>query len=229
MPEEKSSYQYSLEKCPDYGLLTVTIPQGKSLKVEAGAMAFMDSNLQTKTSMKGGFKRMLSGEKLFINEYSAPDKSGDIGIAPATPGDIKHLYLEGNTVYLQNSSYLASSPEISIEPQFQGFFKGLFSGESLFLIKAQGTGDIWFNTYGALIPVKVTESYVIDTGYIVGFTDGLDYKVETLSGFKSLFFSGEGLVCRFSGTGTVWIQTRLAPALVSWADAYRRVESKSSD
>jgi long-chain fatty acid transport protein len=57
---------------------------------------------------------------------------------------------------------------------------------------------------------------------------GLTYDVRPVSGLKSLFFSGEGLVCRFSGKGKVWIQTRLAPAIVQWADPFRRVEKKSN-
>jgi hypothetical protein len=33
---------------------------------------------------------------------------------------------------------------------------------------------------------------------------------------KSTLFSGEGLVCKFSGSGTVWLQTRSQDAFLSW-------------
>lgn len=225
---KKTDYPHSLACQPDYGMLNVTIPDGKTLKVEASAMAWMDCNLTMKAKMSGGFKRMLSGEKLFISEFSADGGEASMGIAPGTPGEIGHVYLEDSTVYLQNSSYLASSPDLALAIEFQGF-KGFFSGEKLFMIKVSGTGDLFFNTFGGLIEIDVKDSYVVDTGYIVGFTEDLQYDVRPVAGMKSLFFSGEGLVCRFRGEGKVWIQTRQSPAFIQWADAFRRVEKKSKD
>ena len=228
MQENKSDYKYDIASAPDFGMVNITVPQGKTLMAEASAMAYMDSTLKMKTKMKGGLKRALTREKLFINEFTADAGDADIGIAPGCPGDIGHLYLENETVFLQSSSYLASSPDLETGIDFQGF-RGFFSGEKIFMIRCSGTGDLWFNTFGGLIPIDVRDNYVVDTGYIVGFTEGLSYDVRPVAGMKSLFFSGEGLVCRFSGEGTVWIQTRQSPAFVSWADAFRRVEKKKKD
>lgn len=224
----KTDYPFSLDSQPDYGMLNVKIPEGKTLKVEASSMAWMDSSLTMKAKMKGGLKRMLSGENLFISEFTAGAGDAEMGIAPGTPGEIGHVYLENSTVYLQNSSFLASSPDLDVSIDFQGF-KGFFSGEKIFMIKCTGTGDLWFNTFGGLIEIDVEQNYVVDTGYIVGFTEGLSYDVRPVAGMKSLFFSGEGLVCRFTGEGKVWIQTRLSPAFVTWADPFRKVEKKSKD
>lgn len=225
MQIDRTEYPFTIAGDPDYGMVNITIPQGRTLKAENGAMAYMDSSLSMRTKIGGGFKRMVSGEKLFINEFTATDGDGEIGIAPGTPGDIGHVFLERETIYLQNSSYLASSPDLEVGIDFQGF-KGFFSGEKIFMIRCTGTGDLWFNTFGGMIEIDVKESYVVDTGYIVGFTAGLDYDVRPVGGLKSLFFSGEGLVCRFSGEGTVWIQTRKPRAFVTWADGFRRVKKK---
>lgn len=224
---DKTDYPHTLVAQPDYGMLNVKIPQGKTLKVEASAMAWMDSSLSMKAKMGGGFKRMLSGENLFISEFSAPEKDGEMGISPGIPGEIGHIYLDNSTVFIQNSSFLAGSPDLEITTKFQGF-KGFFSGEKMFMIKCTGTGDLWYNTFGGIIEIDVSQSYVVDTGYIVGFTEGLTYKVKPVAGLKSTFFSGEGLVCQFSGEGKVWIQTRLAPSFVSWAESYRKVHKKSN-
>ena len=59
------------------------------------------------------------------------------------------------------------------------------------------------------------------------FTEGLDYQVSSVGGYKSLFFSGEGLVCRFSGEGRVWIQTRQVPALASWIYPFRHAKNSN--
>ena len=219
--------EFEIEGRPDYAYLTVKIPANETLKVEASAMAAMDSHIQMKTKLKGGFGRFLTGENLFINEFTAEGGKGEIGIAPGTPGDIMHQSLNNSTIYLQNSAYVASAMSVEVETKWQGMVKGFCSGESLFLIRCSGSGDLWFNTYGAIIEIDVSGDYVVDTGNIVAFTEGLDYKVTKVGGYKSLFFSGEGFVCRFSGEGKVWIQTRSAAAFTHWAHWYRPVKDKN--
>jgi len=222
-----NNLSFKIDGSPDYAFLTVQVPQGETIKVEAGGMAFMSTQMKMKTKMQGGFKRMLAGESLFISEYSAEGGNGEIGIAPGTPGDLAHVHLEGNTVFLQNSAFLASTMGVELDAKFQGFKKGFFSGEKMFMVRCSGNGDLWFNTYGALLEIDVSGSHVVDTGYIVAFSEGLTYDIQAIGGMKSTIFSGEGLVCRFSGQGKLWIQTRLAPAFVHWADKFRPIKTKS--
>ena len=80
-------FDFKFDCKPDYCFLTVKIPNGKKIKVEAAAMASMDTNLEMKTKFKGGFKRFLSGESIFINEFTAKNGNAEIQIAPASPGD----------------------------------------------------------------------------------------------------------------------------------------------
>ena len=227
MTESQSDFEYSIDCRPDFSFLTVQLPKGTTLKVEASAMATMDVNLVMKTKTKGGLARFLTGESIFINEFSAEGGPGEISIAPGPPGDMEHVYLDGNTIYLQNSAYVASGMGVTVESKWQGMVKGFFSGEKLFLIRCSGKGDLWFNTYGAIIGVDVSGDYVVDTGHIVAFTEGLDYSVTRVGGYKSLFLSGEGLVCRFRGEGRVWIQTRKVPPLSAWIWPFR--PEKKSD
>lgn len=220
-PEKYLGFPYTIEGRPDYSYLTVKIPANQMLKVEASSMATMDTHIKMKTRMKGGLGRFLTGESIFINEFTAENAPGEIGIAPATPGDLYHQYLDGDTIYLQNSAFVASTRGVTVESKWQGMVKGFFSGEKLFLIRCSGVGDLWFNTYGAMIEIDVNDDYVVDTGNIVAFTEGLEYKITKVGGYKSLFFSGEGFVCRFSGKGKVWIQTRSAVGFASWAQYFR--------
>ena len=224
---EKKGFDFKIDCKPDYGFLTVNIPSGAKLKVEAAAMASMDTNLEMKTKFRGGFSRFLGGESIFINEFTASNGNADIQIAPACPGDVEHIYLTGETIYLQNTAFLASADSINVESKWQGFTKGFFSGESFFLIKCSGKGDLWFNSYGGIIPIDVTDGYVVDTGHIVAFTEGLTYEISRVGGYKSLFFSGEGLVCKFKGQGRVWIQTRKISPFVTWVNPFRRVKSSN--
>ena len=180
-------------------------------------MAAMDSCITMKSRMKGGLMqglgRMLGGESLFISEFTATDRAGQLYISPAVPGDIYHYTLEGaKALIIQSSGFVAASPSITLDTQFQGL-KGFFSGESIFMIRASGEGDIWFSSFGGILEIPVEGDYVVDTGYIVAFEDTLSYNVEMIGGlsfksFKTGLLGGEGLVCRFRGTGKIWIQTR---------------------
>lgn len=227
-PEESKGLPYVIDGRPDFSLLTVQIPAGQTLKVEASAMASMDSNIQMQTKFRGGLGRFLTGESLFINEFTAQNSAGEIKIAPAPPGDLEHVYLNNDTLFLQNNAFVAGTTGVNIETKFQGLMKGFFSGEKMFLIKCSGQGDLWFNTYGAMIELPVNGDYVVDTGHIVAFTEGLEYSIESVGGYKSLFFSGEGLVCRFRGQGKVWIQTRKLQPFLSWVHPFRRMKKKGN-
>lgn len=219
--QSPSGVSFNYEGQPDYAFLTVKLDANASLKVEASSMASMDTHIKMRTKMKGGFGRLLTGESLFINDFTAENAPGEIGIAPALPGDIVHRYLsEGETLFLRNSAYLASSPTLQVETKLD-IFKGIFSGAGLILIKCIGDGDLWFNTYGAAIEIEVDGEYIVDTDKIIAWTEGLEYKISSVGGYKSLFFSGEGFVCRFSGKGTLWVQTRSAKAFTSWAHFFR--------
>ena len=226
-PKSMPEHQFRYAGKPDYGFVTIDLPANDTIKVEASSMATMDTNIRMKTKLKGGLGRFITGESLFINEFTAENGPGEIGIAPATPGDITHQYLNGNTLFLQNSAFVACSMGVNTETKWQGFTKGFFSGENFFLIKCSGQGDLWFNTYGALIEIDIKDEYVVDTGNIVAFSEGLDYQITKVGGYKSLFFSGEGFVCRFKGRGKLWMQTRGTDAFVNWCQSFRRVESSS--
>ena len=63
---------------------------------------------------------------------------------------------------------------------------------------------------------------------MVAFTQGLQYSIRKVGGVKSLFFSGEGLVCEFQGQGRLWMQTRNPGSLAAFLEPYRPVQARSS-
>jgi uncharacterized protein (TIGR00266 family) len=224
---ESQGLEFTVEGGSDFAFANVKIPAGDTLKVEASSMATMSTNLKMKTKMKGGFSRLFAGENIFINEFTAEGGSGEIGIAPGAPGDLTHYYVEqGEGIYLQSGSFVASQMGVELDLKWQGM-KGFFNGEGLFLARCTGTGDLWFNTFGGLIEVEVDGDHVVDTGHIVAFEESLSYSVESVGGLKSLFFSGEGLVCRFRGKGKIWTQTRQFSPFGSWTFPYRPVKKSN--
>jgi uncharacterized protein (TIGR00266 family) len=216
---------FQIDSQPEFSMLTVQVPANRKLYVEAGAMAAMSSTMKMKALFKGGFRRFLSQESLFISEYTADQVDGEVSIAPGPTGDIGHVRLNGEKLYLASSSYLAHTEGVTYTTQFQRLSSGLLSGTGWFLIEASGHGDIWFNTYGALVEMPIDGSFLLDNNHLVGFTEGVSYEMVKLGSYKSLLFSGEGFVCRFKGQGKVFFQTKKPAALISWANAFRPVKS----
>ena len=136
-----------------------------------------------------------------------------MSLAPPSPGDIGSFDLQpGTNLFIQSSSFLACTENVQTDTQFQGF-RGFFSGESLFFIRAyaeRGLGTVFYNSYGAIkqVPVTPGQELVVDTGHLVAFSDDVEYSIGKVGGIGSLIAGGEGLVMRFRGNGHVWVQSR---------------------
>jgi uncharacterized protein (TIGR00266 family) len=204
-------------------MLTVALDAGESIKAEPGAMVAQEG-VEMKTGSAGGgifggIRRMMGGESFFINTFTAQRGGGQVCLAPSTPGDIGSFNLPpGRNLFIQGSSFLACTENVQTDSQFQGF-RGFFSGESLFFLRAfseQGEGTVFYNSYGAIkrLPVEPGKELVVDTGHLVAFSDDVDYSIGKVGGIRSLIGGGEGLVMKFRGSGHVWIQTRNLASLV---------------
>lgn len=220
--------EFKVDAKPEFSMLTVKVPAQKKVYVEAGSMAAMSSNMKMKAMFKGGLRRFLSRESLFISEFTADGVGGEVSIAPGPTGDIGHVRLNGEKLYLASSCYLAHTEGVTYTTKFQRLASGLLSGAGWFLIELSGHGDVWFNSYGALIEMPVNDDLLLDNNHLVGFTDGVDYEMIKLGSYKSLLFSGEGFVCRFRGQGKVYFQSKKPSSLISWAHLFRPVQRSDS-
>lgn len=205
---------FEIEHRPSYALLRAQLGAKDELVAESDAMVSMDAGLDVETKRAGSFLsaflRQFGGESFFVNRFSGP---GSVSLAPTYPGEIKHHRLQNDSLLLQAGAYLASSPTVTVATKWGGL-KTLFGGEGAVLLEAQGTGDLFFNAFGQIYEVNVQGTYVCDTGHMVAFSPSLDYKLTSSGGLFSTMFSGEGLIFKFSGTGSLFMQTRSLPGLV---------------
>ncbi len=214
--------QVEIQHQPSYALAICRLEAGETIQAESGAMVSMSASIDIETQMKGGLfgavkRKLLGGESLFTNTFTATRTAGVVNLAPGLPGDVIHIPMQGETLFIQSGSFLACNPSIDVDIKWGGA-KTFFGSEGLFLLKAAGTGDMIVSSYGAIHKVEITagEDYICDTGHVVAFTDGLSFDVKRVGGLKSTFLSGEGLVCRFSGQGTLYMQTRSTQAFLAW-------------
>lgn len=230
--------QFAVEHGPAFAWLRVRLEQGESIDAEAGAMVTRSPALEMDTRLNAGrsvglwqkfkalfvaiLRKVLGGETMFINRFSGP-QGGEVVLAPRLSGHVVHRKLaEGERLVLQSGAYLASTGGIEARIVWGGL-RGLLGGEGLFFLECRGPGDLFLNSYGGIREVPVDGRYVVDTGHIVAFDGSLDFKLRGAgNGLKSLFFSGEGLVCEFQGRGTVYVQSRNLGALVGWISPFLR-------
>lgn len=223
--------RYEMKDKPDFGMVKVTFDApGEQMIVESAAMVARSSGMTMETNMRGGMlaaakRKLLGGESIFQNTFTASQPGETLYFAPAPEGDVEVLELDGTWPLMMSSgAYLGGAPTINLDTKWGGA-KGFFSGTGMFLLKAEGTGPLFFSCYGGLHAVDVgPEGYICDTSHVVAFTGGLNYDVQKVGGLKSLFFSGEGLVCRFHGQGRLWMSTRNPSSLAAFIHPYRPVQ-----
>ncbi len=227
---ELGPLKYEIKYRPSYSLLEVYLPPEGFVTAEAGAMTYMSSNIdvQTRTRIKesgiwAAVKvSLLGGETLFINDYIAKGGGGKVGFVSAPLGDITRLEVGGEKGYIvQSSAYIASTPRVKLDTQWQGFTKGLF-GQDLFMIKTLGDGDVFVNTFGAIDKHELEsgETLIVDNFHLAALSTTCEYKVRMFGGLKSTMLGGEGLITEITGPGEVYIQTKNPQEFANWLWRY---------
>ena len=213
--------KYEILHRPSYALGRVELASGEQLQAEAGAMVSMSDTIRLETAVRGGLlkglkRSVLGGESFFINTFTA-EQSGEVTFAPSLPGDIEALDLNGQTLLVQSGSFLAATPEVEVDTQWGGG-RTFFSSEGLFMLRCTGYGTIFVSSYGAIHQIDLSsgERYSVDTGHMVAFDDTVQYDVGRSGGWKATLLSGEGLVCKLTGPGRFYMQTRSQDALLTW-------------
>ena len=205
-------------------MLVIKLEPDEIVTAEAGAMTYMDNNINVNTrkrekSLLGTLGLSLLGQQsFFVNDYQAQSTSGEVAFVAAPVGDIEILDVKPNQGYIiQSASYIASTQNVDLDMKWQGFTKGLF-GQGLFMIKAKGEGKLFINTFGAIDKhtLDAGKTLIVDNFHLVAFSDSCDYKVKKFGGLKSTILGGEGLVTEIKGPGDVYIQTKNLREFVDW-------------
>lgn len=207
--------EYQIEGAP----LPVVICQleaGETMLTEQGSMSWMTPNMKMETSTNGGlgkaFGRMLSGDSIFQNRYTAQGGQGLIAFASSFPGSIRAFDIgPGRELVVQKSGFLASEAGVQLSVFFQKKLgSGFFGGEGFIMQKLSGRGMAFVEIDGELVEYELGpgEQLVVDTGNVAGFTAGVQMDIQAVPGVKNALLGGEGLFNTIlTGPGKVWLQT----------------------
>ncbi|MFB2923668.1 MULTISPECIES: TIGR00266 family protein [Aerosakkonema] len=207
---------------PAYTIGRILLSGGEQVRVEAASMLGMSSGVTLKTEATGGFlkslgRALLGGESFFQNVYTAPDRGGEVLVAPSLPGDLIALEIT-EPMLVQSGAFVASEIGIEIDSKWGGSKSFFGTGGGLFMLRTQGRGKMVLCSYGAIheITLAAGESYTIDSGHLVALSESMQFKTRSIGGMKTFLFSGEGFVVDLTGPGKFFLQTRSQDQFLSW-------------
>lgn len=204
-----------------FSYVDVELDPGEVITTESDAMSSMDANIELRSRFNGGFfiallRKFLGGETLFINDFSNPtDQPRRMTIVQPTPGEVRCVELNGDTLYMQPGAFLACTPGVKVGVAFAGLISWI-AREGLFRIAVSGHGKVWYGAFGALLEKEIDGEYIVDTSHLVSYEPGIKLKLQLAGGLLSSIFGGEGLVTRVVGKGKIVIQTRSISGITGW-------------
>ncbi|CAK1357595.1 hypothetical protein CB0940_07693 [Cercospora beticola] len=202
-------------------IVTIQLAMGCPIQVKPGAMIAMSPTITVKGNVQFSMKKLLARGHMSHSTFTGP---GELLLGPASLGDITNIRLSGNgeTWMLGKDAFLACTQGVTKDYVSQALSKAFFSGEGLFVYKMGGTGICWIESMGAIIrkDLREGEKYIIDNGHLVAWNCSYVMERVASGGIISNMSAGEGLVCKFSGPGTVFMQTRSPTAFAQYMAAH---------
>jgi len=188
----------------------LTTPQNNQAGAPAGAGGLLGKALDVG-------KRMLAGEGMAFQYFTAQGGSGLVTFAGAIPGELRAIEMDGSVGWLaERGSLIAAESGISFDIQFTGLRTGMRGNEGFVLQKYTGVGTLFIAGAGNFIelnPAKYGGVIQAHTGNVVAFQDSVQYSVERIGGLNAqtamtAIFGGEGLnLATFRGDGLVLLQS----------------------
>lgn len=189
---------------------------GEAMITESGSMSWMSPNIKMETVSGGGvrkmFGRLVSGDSMFQNKFTAEGTDGMVSFASSFPGEIKALDIcAGRSMIVQKSAFLASEEGVELSMYFQKKLgKRIFGGEGFIMQKLSGNGTAFIEIDGSAMEYDLSagQELLVSTGYLAAMEESCTMDVVAVKGAKNMLLGGEGIfntVVR--GPGKVILQT----------------------
>ena len=223
----------------DMQAVIVTLDPQETVVAEAGAMMYMQDDINMNTSLDptgrssglfgrlmSGAKRALSGDSFFVTTFTNDGRTRrDVAFAAPYPGKILPVDLRqwGQRVIAQKDAFLCAAFGVEISIAFnRRIGAGFFGGEGFILQRIEGDGLAFLHASGTLAEFKLgpSETLRVDTGCLVAMEETVGYDIQMVPGIKTALFGGEGLFfVHLTGPGKVVLQTlpfsRLADRIIA--------------
>ena len=207
--------QYKIEGTP-LPVVICQLDRGECMMTEKGSMSWMTPNMKMETTSNGGIGkalgRMLAGESIFQNRYTAEGGEGMIAFASSFPGTILPVEITPDRpVIVQKSAFLAGVESVDISLFLQKKLgAGFFGGEGFIMQKLSGEGLVFVEIDGSTVEYDLApgQQMIVDTGYLAMMDGTCSMDITAVKGAKNMFFGGEGAFNTvITGPGKIVLQT----------------------
>lgn len=223
----------TVEGSPAYAVAYCHLQAGETVFLEPDAMAVMSEGVSPGVSSggsiaKGILRKAFGGESFFLGAYTADVTGAWVAASPKFPGDVSTIDLSHTGPMLAQSGSLVAFDDrvdVSVRASNAG---GALATRGLTLLRIAGTGVAVLGSYGAIhsFDILAGQSLTVDTGHLVAFTETVQHQVGFLSDIVTSTATGENLVSRLTGPGTVLVQTRAENQLRSWLNPERQQNTR---
>ena len=190
---------------------------GGAALLEPGALQYAHGKLQVDVQKNAGaggfFSRAItsagSGESAYATRFAG---HGEVWTEVTT----KHFILAAmdgpqDSLILDDGAFYACDANIAVSTHVHRSVQGILSGNGLMQPKLTGAGAFVVEAPVPVDEIQVVEldgqnELIVDGDLMLMYSAGLQVELRPLvRGLRNAWRSGEGLVYRFSGRGTVWL------------------------
>ncbi|MBR4199678.1 MAG: TIGR00266 family protein [Oscillospiraceae bacterium] len=194
----------------------IALNTGESMFTQSGGMIWQTPGIEMSTNARGGLAkslgRMLTGESIFMANYTAKQDNARITFGSTVPGCIVPVDVTQMPLICQKGSFLCAQQSVNLEITLtKKFSAGLFGGEGFILQKLTGSGLAFLEVDGDMVEQTLAagEVLLVDTGNVVAFDQTVQYEIQTVKGLGNILFGGEGLfLTKLTGPGRIILQTQ---------------------
>ena len=204
--------------------VNVTLNARETVFTQSGAMAWSDTGIRMETNAQGGLLKSLgrafSGTSLMFVRHTAEWDGASITFSSSFPGEIRAFAVDDDHEYIaQKSAFLVAEEGVEIDATVsKSFWAGLVGGEGFILQRFHGEGLVLVEIDGSVVEIDLEpgQQIKVETGHVALFESTVRYDVESVKGFKNIFFGGQGLfLTTLTGPGRVYLQTLTAQDMAS--------------
>jgi uncharacterized protein (TIGR00266 family) len=197
--------------------LMIQLNRGQLFYSEGGSLSWMTDGVKMEANLGGKglggmLSRMVTGESLFVVNFSSERDQQLITFSSEFPGKIIPVHLaEGQSMIAQKDTLLVAEKSVNVSIALQKRLgAGFFGGEGFILQKFEGPGTFFAAMDGEIVEYTLQQGQrlLVDTGHLAMFEPSVAYNIQMVKGIKNIVFGGEGLFfVSLTGPGRIWLQT----------------------
>ncbi|ORY29469.1 TRAP-like protein [Rhizoclosmatium globosum] len=195
--------------------------QNGEIHAKPGTLVSFTEGVSIRGTFHFNFKNIFTGDQTSFLHIQGP---GQAIISSHGLGDIIVLPMNNSKWIADREAFLCYTDGITRDSKAQSLGKTLGSGPGLWVHHYSGTGHLFLETFGALMfkDLQPGENYFIHSNFVVAWN--CQYTVEPIKtssgGFFSKLATGDFWMCKYTGPGRVYFQSKSAAVFGEWISRY---------